>query len=62
MIETPSLIVGIAENGLGLLQRGHKVMTYEVNMGVEREFDERATETRIDIFFESVGLAKLSQT
>jgi benzoyl-CoA reductase subunit B len=49
---------GIAENRLGLLQRGHKVMTYEGNMGDEREFDERATLNLIDIFLESLGLKK----
>jgi benzoyl-CoA reductase subunit B len=52
------LSVGIAENRLGLLKRGHKVMTYEGNMGDEREFDEKAVETRIDIFLESLGLKK----
>ncbi|MBK5099859.1 MAG: hypothetical protein JJE15_02560 [Desulfobacteraceae bacterium] len=31
------LSVGIAENRLGLLERGRKVMTYEGNMGDERE-------------------------
>jgi len=53
-----SLSVGIAENGLGLLKRGVKVMTYQGNMGDEREFDEKATENRIDIFLESLGLKK----
>jgi benzoyl-CoA reductase subunit B len=52
------LTMGIAENRLGLLNRGMKVMTYEGNMGDEREFDEKATETRIDIFLESLGLKK----
>jgi benzoyl-CoA reductase subunit B len=52
------LSVGIAENRLGLLKRGHKVMTYEGNMGDEKEFDEKATENRIDIFLESLGLKK----
>lgn len=31
-------------------------MTYEGNMGDEREFDEKATQHRIDIFLESLGL------
>jgi benzoyl-CoA reductase subunit B len=52
------LTVGIAENRLGLLNRGFKVMTYEGNMGDEREFDEKATETRIDIFLDSLGLKR----
>ena len=49
------LTVGIAENRLGLLERGHKVMTYEGNMGDEKEFDETATINRIDIFLDSLG-------
>ncbi len=52
------LSVGIAENRLGLLKRGNKVMTYEGNMGDEREFDLTATESRFDIFLESLGLKK----
>ncbi|MHC4537977.1 MAG: 2-hydroxyacyl-CoA dehydratase [Planctomycetota bacterium] len=52
------LSVGIAENRLGLLERGHKVLTYEGNMGDEREFDLTAVETRFDIFLESLGLDK----
>jgi benzoyl-CoA reductase subunit B len=52
------LSVGIAENRLGLLKRGHKVMTYEGNMGDEREFDLTSVQTRFDIFLESMGLSK----
>ena len=52
------LSVGIAENRLGLLNRGNKVMAFEGNMGDEREFDEQATLNRIDIFLESLGLRK----
>lgn len=33
-------------------------MTYEHNMGEERECDEKAFETGIDIFPETLGLAK----
>lgn len=55
------LSVGIAENRLGLLKRGHKVMTFEGNMGDEREFDEQATLNRIDIFLESLGLKKTTE-
>lgn len=50
------LSVVIAENRRGLLKRGNKVMTYEGNMGDEGEFDEKATQNRIDIFLESMGL------
>jgi len=52
------LSTGIAENRLGLLERGHKVMTYEGNMGDEREFDEQVTFNRIEIFLESLGLKR----
>jgi benzoyl-CoA reductase subunit B len=52
------LSVGIAENRLGLLKRGHKVMTYEGNMGDEREFDLTAVQNRFDIFLESLGLKR----
>jgi benzoyl-CoA reductase subunit B len=33
-------------------------MTYEGNMGDEREFDEKATANRMDIFLESMGMKK----
>jgi hypothetical protein len=33
-------------------------VTYEGNMGDEREFHEKATENRIDIVLESLGLNK----
>ncbi|MGO9568618.1 MAG: 2-hydroxyacyl-CoA dehydratase [Desulfomonilaceae bacterium] len=52
------LSVGNAENRSGLLDRGFKVMTYEGNMGDERGFDEKATENRIDIFLDSMGLKR----
>jgi len=52
------LSIGIAETRLGLIERGHKVMTYEGNMGDEREFDETATLNRIEIFLETMGLQK----
>jgi benzoyl-CoA reductase subunit B len=52
------LFIGIAENRLGLLKRGNKAMTYEGNMGDEREFDEAAVENRIGIFLESLGLKR----
>lgn len=52
------LSIGIAETRLGLIEKGHKVMTYEGNMGDEREFDESATLNRIEIFLETMGLQK----
>ncbi|OQY00432.1 MAG: benzoyl-CoA reductase, bzd-type, subunit O [Desulfobacteraceae bacterium 4572_130] len=52
------LSVGIAENRLGLIERGNKVMAYEGNMGDANEFDEAATIKRLDIFMESLGLSK----
>lgn len=53
------LSCGIAENRLGLLKAGFPVMTFEGNMGDEREFDEYATMKRIDAFMESMGFSKL---
>jgi len=55
------LSLGIAENRLGLLKAGIPVMTYEGNMGDEREFDETRTLARIDAFMESLGFEKLSE-
>ena len=52
------LSVGIAENRLGLLERGHKVLTYEGNMGDEREFDKEGVEKRFDIFMEGLDLTR----
>ncbi|OAT85271.1 benzoyl-CoA reductase, bzd-type, subunit O [Desulfotomaculum copahuensis] len=52
------LSVGIAENRLGLIEAGCPVMTFEGNMGDEREFDEVATFARIDAFMESLGFKK----
>ncbi|MBW1972749.1 MAG: benzoyl-CoA reductase, bzd-type, subunit O [Deltaproteobacteria bacterium] len=52
------LSVGIAEVRLGLLKRGRKVMTFEGNMGDEREFDEARTVQRIDAFLETFGIRK----
>jgi benzoyl-CoA reductase subunit B len=36
-------------------------MTYEGNMGDERDFDIGATEMRFDIFLESLGLKKIKE-
>jgi benzoyl-CoA reductase subunit B len=51
--------IGIAENRLGLLKAGVPVMTYEGNMGDERDFDEPRTLARIDSFMESLGFKKI---
>jgi benzoyl-CoA reductase subunit B len=52
------LSVGIAENRLGLIEAGYPVMTFEGNMGDEREFDLARTMTRVDTFMETLGLEK----
>ena len=52
--------MSVAENRSGLLKRGFNVMTFEGNLGDEREFDEKATENRI--FLESLGLKNLFQS
>ncbi len=52
------LSIGIAENRLGLIEAGFPVMTFEGNMGDEREFDLARTKTRIDTFMETLGLKK----
>jgi len=49
------LSVGIAGNRLALLDAGFPVMTFEGNMGDEREFDEVKTKARIDAFMETLG-------
>ena len=49
------LSVGIAENLLALQAAGFPVMTFEGNMGDEREFDETRTMARIDAFMETLG-------
>lgn len=49
------LSLGIMENRLGLTQAGIPVMTYEGNMGDEREFDYERTKNRIDAFMEMLG-------
>jgi len=53
------LSVHIAENRLGLIERGIPVMTFEGNMGDAREFDEARTKTRVDAFMEQLGLEML---
>jgi benzoyl-CoA reductase subunit B len=53
------LSLGIAENRLALQRAGFAVMTFEGNMGDEREFDEPRTIARIDAFMETLGMKKL---
>ncbi|MFN3821562.1 MAG: 2-hydroxyacyl-CoA dehydratase, partial [bacterium] len=49
------LSCGIMENRLAIAEAGIPVMTFEGNMGDEREFDEAKTKDRIDAFMESLG-------
>lgn len=55
------LSLGIAENRLAILEAGFPVMTFEGNMGDEREFDEARTMQRIDAFMETLGVKKPKQ-
>ncbi len=50
------LSLNVAENRLYLVEKGFPVVTYEGNMGDEREFDLAETQARIDSFMESLGL------
>jgi benzoyl-CoA reductase subunit B len=52
------LTLGIAENRLGLIEAGYPVMTFEGNMGDEREFDLNRTMARVDAFMETLDLKK----
>jgi len=52
------LSLGIAENRLALIEAGFPVMTFEGNMGDEREFDETRTRARIDSFMETLNLRR----
>lgn len=53
------LSLGIAENRLALIEAGIPVMTFEGNMGDEREFAEEATKARMDAFMERLGFKKV---
>lgn len=55
------LTQGAMENRLALVESGLPVMTYEGNMGDQREFDEGQTLDRIDSFMERLGLEKLEE-
>jgi len=52
--------MGIMENRLGLAETGIPVMSYEGNMGDDREFDEVRSQARVDAFMEQLGLRKLA--
>jgi benzoyl-CoA reductase subunit B len=52
------LSIGIMENRLGLAAAGIPVMTFEGNMGDEREFDLVRTQNRVDSFMETLGLKR----
>lgn len=52
------LSLGIMENRLGLAAAGIPVMTYEGNMGDDREFDLVRTQNRVDSFMETLGLRR----
>lgn len=53
------LSCGIMENRLGIAETGVPVMTFEGNMGDEREFDEKRVIARIDSFMETLDLRLL---
>jgi len=53
------LSCGIMENRLGIAKAGVPVMTFEGNMGDEREFDATATRNRIDSFMETLNLKRV---
>jgi benzoyl-CoA reductase subunit B len=53
------LSLGIAENRLALIEAGYPVMTFEGNMGDEREFDESQAKARMDSFMETLGIKQL---
>lgn len=51
--------IGNAENRLGILRAGIPVVTYEGNMGDDREFDEGSALARLDAFMEGMNLKKV---
>ncbi len=53
------LSIGIAENRLGLIEAGLPVMTFEGNMGDEREFDESRVKARFDAFMETLEVKQI---
>jgi len=55
------LSLGIAENRLAIQEAGFPVMTFEGNMGDEREFDEARTMARVDAFMETLGIKRVGR-
>lgn len=53
--------LGVMENRAALLQAGIPVITYEANMGDDRDVDKSQIQDRIDSFMENLGLKKLDQ-
>ena len=49
------LSLGIMENRMGIAKAGVPIMTYEGNMGDEREVNEVRTQARVDAFMEQLG-------
>ncbi|UCD16745.1 MAG: benzoyl-CoA reductase, bzd-type, subunit O [Candidatus Zixiibacteriota bacterium] len=56
------LSCGIMENRLGIAGAGVPVMTFEGNMGDEREFDEKRVMVRIDSFMETLGKTMIDKS
>ena len=54
------LSMGIMENRGGIAKAGVPIMTFEGNMGDEREFDEVRTQGRVDAFMEQLGLRRMA--
>jgi benzoyl-CoA reductase subunit B len=54
-------VIGSMENRLAIAETGVPVMTYEGNMGDEREFDMGRVMSRIDSFMETLGLELVSE-
>ncbi|MDO8706588.1 MAG: benzoyl-CoA reductase, bzd-type, subunit O [Sulfuricaulis sp.] len=50
--------LGAMENRIAIAEAGVPIMTYEGNMGDDREFDEGRTQNRIDSFMETLGLKR----
>ncbi len=55
------LSLGIAENRLAIQAAGFPVMSFEGNMGDEREFDETRTMQRVDAFMETLGIKRVGR-
>ncbi|MBI2829580.1 MAG: benzoyl-CoA reductase, bzd-type, subunit O [Chloroflexi bacterium] len=51
--------IGNLESRLALLKEGIPVLTYEGNMGDDRQYDEVGTMKRVDIWMKSFGLEKI---